>query len=167
MLAATPRIASAQQSPAVQTALEPLVWPVVAKVPPGVYTFAGHQDTVPDIVGRFGTPASLVIFSEGNHLMVLHGDDILGAFSAWAKSQVPYANLNLDNVILVTLPQPIIVHMINFGAIMLGNLMLDVTRAFGYYPISSWVGAHPCNNCSSGASLSQKRLAFRRVVAVR
>jgi hypothetical protein len=133
-LAATPQIAAAQQRTVEQTALEPLVWPVVAKVPPGAYAFAGHQNTVPDIVGRFGTPASLVIFTEGNHLMVLHGDDVLGAFPAWAKSQPQYADLNLDNVILVTLPQPIVVQMINSGAIMLGNLTLDVTRASGYYP---------------------------------
>ena len=83
----TPQIATAQQRAAPQTPLEPLVWPVVAKVPPEVRTFAGHTDTVPDIVGRFGTPASLVIFTEGNHLMVLHSEDILGAFPTWAKSQ--------------------------------------------------------------------------------
>src|SRR5205823_13893454 len=56
--------------------LEPLVWPVVTKLPPGIRSFAGHTDTVPDIVGRIGTPASLVIFTEGNHLMVLLCDDI-------------------------------------------------------------------------------------------
>src|SRR5207248_2007049 len=59
--------------------LEPLVWPVVTKLPPGIRSFAGHTDTVPDIVGRIGTPPSLVIFTEGNHLMVLLSDDIVGA----------------------------------------------------------------------------------------
>src|SRR5262245_40135530 len=80
------------QSATVQKPLEPLVWPVVAKLPPGIRSFAGHTDTVPDIVGRIGTPASLVIFTEGNHLMVLLGDDIVGAFPAWAKSQPQYAD---------------------------------------------------------------------------
>ena len=37
---------------------EPLVWPVVTKVPAGMRAFAGHTDTVPDVVGRIGTPAS-------------------------------------------------------------------------------------------------------------
>jgi hypothetical protein len=101
----TPRIAAAEQRAAAQAPPEPLVWPVVTKVPPEVRTFAGHANTVPDIVGRFGTPASLVIFTEGNHLMVLHSEVIPGAFPAWAKSQPQYADLNLGNVILVTLPQ--------------------------------------------------------------
>jgi len=124
----------AQPIAAAQVPLEPLVWPVVPKVPSDVHSFAGHTNTVPDIVGRFGAPASVVIFTEGNHLMVLHSDDILGAFPAWTKLQAQYADLNLDNVVLVTLPQPIVVKMINSGSIMLGNLTIDVTRASGYYP---------------------------------
>ena len=53
----------------------PLVWPVVTKQQPGIRLFAGHTDTVPDIVGRIGAPPSLVIFTEGNHLMVVLSDD--------------------------------------------------------------------------------------------
>src|SRR5262245_29546632 len=124
----------AQPIAAAQASLEPLVWPIVPKVRSDVHSFAGHTNTVPDIVGRFGAPASVVIFTEGNHLMVLHSDDILGAFPAWARSQAQYADLNLDNVILVTLPQPIFVQMISSGSIMLGNLTIDVTRASDYYP---------------------------------
>src|SRR5262249_44256056 len=115
-------------------ALDPLVWPVVTKVPPEARTFAGHSNTVPDIVGRFGTPASLVIFTEGNHLMVVHGEDVLGAFPTWAKSQSQYADLSLGNVILVTLPQPIVVQTIRTQAIALGNLALDFNRESGYSP---------------------------------
>jgi len=133
-LPAAPHSATAQESTTAQASLDPLVWPVVPKVRAGVRSFAGHTNTVPDIVGRFGVPASLVIFTEGNHLMALHSDDILGAFPAWTKSQTNYSDLNLDNVILVTLPQPIVVQMITSGSIMLGNLTLEVTRASGYYP---------------------------------
>ena len=75
-----------------------------------------------------------MIFTEGNHLMVLRSEDILGAFPAGAKSQPQYADLNLDNVILVTVPQPIIVQTIKTGAIALGNFTLDFSRASGYYP---------------------------------
>jgi hypothetical protein len=56
------------QNVVIQAPPEPLVWPVVTKLQPGIRSFAGHTDTVPDIVGRIGTPPSLVI--EGNHLMV-------------------------------------------------------------------------------------------------
>src|SRR5262245_31633340 len=100
-LPAASRVVVAQTSAAELKSLEPLVWPIVTKVPPDARAFAGHANTVPDIVGRFGVPASLVIFTEGNHLMVLHSGDILGAFPGWAKSQSQYADLNLDNVILL------------------------------------------------------------------
>src|SRR5262247_3966738 len=102
------------------TQLPPLVWPFV-KVTPGLPAFAGHADTVPDIVGRIGTPPSLVIFSEGNHLMALLSDEIVGAFPSWAKARPEYADLNLDNVVVVTLPQPIVVEIVRTGAIALGS----------------------------------------------
>lgn len=113
---------------------EPLVWPVVAKLQPGIRSFAGHTNTVPDIVGKFGTPPSLVIFTEGNHLMALLGEEVVGAFPSWAKSQSQYADLNLDNVVVVTVPQPIVVQTLRTGAIAFGNLTLEFTRASGFYP---------------------------------
>jgi len=112
----------------------PLVWPIVAKLPPGIRSFAGHTDTVPDIVGGIGRPPSLVIFTEGNHLMVVLSDDIVGAFPAWAKAQPQYADLHLDNIVVVTLPQPVCIQMIRTGAVALGNLTLDVSRGSGFYP---------------------------------
>ena len=112
----------------------PLVWPVLTKQQSGIRSFAGHTDTVPDIVGRIGTPPSLVIFTEGNHLMVVLSDDIVGAFPAWAKAQPQYADLHLDNIVVVTLPQPVCIQMIQTGAVALGNLTLDVSRASGFYP---------------------------------
>src|SRR5262249_9786965 len=113
---------------------EPLVWPVVTKLPPDIPSFAGHTDAVPGTVGRIGAPPSLVIFTEGNHLMVLLGEDIVGAFPAWAKSQPQYADLDLENIIVVTLPQPIVVQMIRTGGVALGNLVLEVSRRSGFYP---------------------------------
>jgi hypothetical protein len=86
------------------------------------------------VVGRIGKPPSLVIFSEGNHLMVLSSDDILGAFPCWAKSRSEYADLDLSNIVLVTLPQSVLVQMIRTGEVALGNLTLDVSRSSGFYP---------------------------------
>jgi hypothetical protein len=125
---------AAEQGPAPQP-LEPLVWPLVGGAQPGIRTFAGHTNTVLDIVGRVGTPPSLVIYTEGNHLMVLLSKDIVGAFPAWATTQQPqYAHLSLDNIVVVTMPQPIVVQMVRTGAIALGNLTLDVSRASGLFP---------------------------------
>ena len=121
----------------------PLVWPVIAKPQSDVRTFNGHTNTVADIVGRVGTPPSLVIFTEGNHLMVLLGDDIAGAFPAWAKSQSRYADLELGNIVVVTLPQPIVVEMVRSGAIAVGNLTIDVSRASGFYPDIVMGGSEP------------------------
>src|SRR6516165_11666159 len=100
----------------------------MANVQAGLRSFVGHTDTVLDVTGRVGSPPGLVIFTEGNHLMVLASDDIVGAFASWAKSQPQYADLDLTNVILVTLPQPILVQMIRTGGVALGNLTLDVSR---------------------------------------
>src|SRR5207253_8737099 len=99
----TDTAAAAEKAPG-PPPLEPLVWPVVTKPPPGIRSFAGHTDTVPDIVGRIGTAPSLVIFTEGNHLMALLGDEIIGAFTSWAKSQPQYADLHLDNIVVLTVP---------------------------------------------------------------
>lgn len=128
-------VASAAEAKVVEPAAPgALVWPVVTKLPPGIRAFAGHTDTVPDIVGRIGTPPNLVIFTEGNHLMVVLSDDILGAFPSWAKAQPQYADLQLDNIVVVTLPQPVCIQMIRTGTVALGNLMLDVSRGSGVYP---------------------------------
>ena len=122
------------QTAGVSERSEPLVWPLVTKLAGGVRSFVGHTDTVLDVIGRIGAPADLVIFTEGNHLMVLSSDDIVGAFPSWAKSQPQYANLDLTNIILVTLPQPILVQMVRTGSVALGNLSLDVSRTTGFYP---------------------------------
>jgi len=142
-LPATAPIARAETSAPTLPALDPLVWPLVTSLPSEARTFSGHTDTVLDIVGRFGSPASLVIFTEGNHLMVLHSDDILGAFPRWAKSQAQYADLALDNVMLLTVPQPIVVATMRAGAMALGNLVLDFSRTSGYYPDIVMAGLAP------------------------
>jgi len=125
--------AIAQNSPG-KAPPEPLVWPLVTQLPPGMRSFVGHADTVLDVIGRIGSPASLAIFTEGNHLMVLSSDDIVGAFPTWAKFQSQYADLDLSNIILATLPQPILVQMIRTGGVAMGNLTLDVSRRSGFYP---------------------------------
>ena len=46
----------------------------------------------------------------------------------------PTRRLDLTNIILVTLPQPILVQMIRSGGVALGNLTLDTSRSSGFYP---------------------------------
>jgi len=76
---------------------------------PGVPSLNGHTDTVPDIVGRLGRPIDLAIFTEGYHFPALLGGEIIEPFRAWARAQREYAALALENITVVTLPQPMIV----------------------------------------------------------
>src|SRR5262245_19287357 len=122
------------ETPVSQMSSGPLVWPTAAKLQTEIRSFDGHTDTVLDVIGRIGTSASLVIFTEGNHLMVLSSADIVGAFPSWAKLRPQYADLDLTNIVLVTLPQPILLEMIRSGGVALGNLTLDVSRSSGFYP---------------------------------
>jgi hypothetical protein len=121
-------------TPASQLSSAPLVWPAAAPLQAKIRSFHGHTDTVLDVIGRIGTPASLVIFTEGNHLMVLLSSDIGDAFLSWAKSHRQYADLDLTNIVIVTLPQPILLEMVRTGAVALGNLTLEVSRSSGFYP---------------------------------
>src|SRR6266849_1499205 len=157
-----PDTAAAAEKAPMPTPLEPLVWPVVTKLQPGIRSFAGHTDTVPDIVGRIGTPASLVIFTEGNHLMALLSDDILGAFPAWAKSQPRYADLDLDNIVVVTVPQPAVVQMIRTGGLALGNLVLDVSRQSGFYPDIVMAGPGPLRQLRQLGAIEPQARFFSR-----
>jgi Bacterial extracellular solute-binding protein len=162
MSAGTLRTPSATAQAAIPAPAEPLVWPVVTKLPAGIRSFAGHTDTVPDVVGRIGTPAGLVIFSEGNHLMALLSDDILGAFPAWAKSQPQYADLDLDNIVVVTIPQPAVVQMIRTGAIALGNLVLEVSRKSGFYPDIVMAGPGPLRQLRKLGAIEPRARFFSR-----
>jgi hypothetical protein len=157
-----PAATAAAQPTASGLSSEPLVWPVVTKLPPDIRSFAGHTDTVPDIVGRIGTPPSLVIFTEGNHLMVLLGDDIVGAFPAWARSQPRYADLDVENIVVVTLPQPVVVQMIRTGGIALGNLTLEVSRRSGFYPDIVMAGPEPLREVRRLGAIEPQARFFSR-----
>jgi hypothetical protein len=154
--------ATAASDEVVRTQPEPLVWPVVAKLQPDIRSFAGHTDTVPDIVGRIGRPPSLVIFTEGNHLMVLLSDDIVGAFPVWAESQAQYADLDLGNIVVVTFPQPVVVQMLRTGGIALGNLTLDVSRKSGFYPDIVMAGPEPLREARKLGLIEPKARFFSK-----
>jgi hypothetical protein len=147
----------------VKVPTEPLLWPVVTKPQPGIGSFAGHTNTVLDVVGRIGTPPSLAIFSEGNHLMALLSDDIVGAFPAWARSQPAYADLDLSNIVVVTLPQSVLVQMITAGGLALGNPRSTSAASPVSTLTSSWVIPAHCANCISSGWSSRRRVSSRKI----
>jgi Bacterial extracellular solute-binding protein len=115
-------------------ACKTLVWRPMTSVPADAPTLNGYTDTIPDIIGRVGAPIDLAIFTEGNHFPALLGGRIVHRFSEWARTHSEFSALRLDNVVIVTLPQPMIVAMLLERAISFGNLTLDVSRASGFFP---------------------------------
>jgi hypothetical protein len=57
------RAGQAAEPRATPSRARPLVWPLAAVPRAGVRSFAGHANTVLDIVGRIGTPPNLAIFT--------------------------------------------------------------------------------------------------------
>ena len=122
----------------------------------------GHTDTVPDILGRLGAPIGLAIFTEGNHFPALLGGEIIERFRAWARAQTQYAELALDNIAVVTLPQPMIVGMLLGGGLSLGNLTIEVSRASGFYPDIVMVGAAPLTQLRRASLVEAEARIFAR-----
>ena len=122
----------------------------------------GHTDTVPDIVGRLGAPIDLAIFTEGNHFPVLLGGEIMEPFRAWARARGKSAGLALDNIVVVTLPQPLIVAMLLGSAILLGNLTIEVSRASGFYPDIVMGGATPLMQLRKASIVEAEPRLFAR-----
>jgi len=131
-------------------------------VPADTPALDGHTDTVPDIVGRLGAPIGLAIFTEGNHFPALLGGEIIEPFRAWARAQAQYAGLTLDNIVVVTLPQPMIVGMLLGGGITLGNLTIEVSRTSGFYPDIVMGGATPLTRLRKASLVETEARVFAR-----
>jgi ABC-type molybdate transport system substrate-binding protein len=139
-----------------------VVWKPLLTLPPNAPVLNGFTDTVPDIVGRLGAPIDLSVFSEGNQFPALLGADIIEPFRRWAKSHAQYATLALDNIVIVTLPQPIIVSAIEGNGITLGNLTLAVNRDSGFYPDIVMGGAMPLKELRHAGLIDGRARVFAR-----
>src|SRR6266536_953807 len=95
--------------------------------------------------------------------MALLSEEIAGAFPSWAKSQSQYAALDLNNVVALTMPQPIVVQAVRTGGIALGNLTLDISRASGFYPDVVMADPIHCDNCADSEFLSRKRVSSQKI----
>ena len=139
-----------------------VVWKRLVAAPAGAPALDGHTDTVPDIVGRLGAPIGLAIFTEGNHFPALFGGEIIEPFRTWARAQAQYAGLALDNIVVVTLPQPMIVGMLLGGGLALGNLTIEVSRAGGFYPDIVMGGAAPLTQLRRASRVEAEARIFAR-----
>jgi Bacterial extracellular solute-binding protein len=141
---------------------ELVVWKAMVLVPAGVPALNGYTDTVPDIVGRLGSPIGLAIFTEGNHFPALLSGEIIEPFRAWARGQAEHAALVLDNIVVVTLPQPMIVDMLLGHGISMGNLTLEVSRASGFYPDLVMGGTAPLTQLHKASIVEAEARVFAR-----
>jgi ABC-type molybdate transport system substrate-binding protein len=139
-----------------------VVWKTMVPPRAGVPALDGHTDTVPDIAGRLCAPIDLAIFTEGNHFPVLLGGEILEPFRAWARAQAELAALPLDNIVVVTLPQPMIVAVLLGGGIALGNLTLEVNRSGGFYPDIVMGGTAPLIQLRKASIVGSEARVFAR-----
>ena len=138
-----------------------IAWPVFARTTPGMPTINGHTDTVPDIVGRIGAN-DLVVFTEGNHFPVLFGGEVMQPFRDWAKADRRFANVRLEDIAVVTLPQPIIVAALRQGGLKLGNAIIEVSARSGFYPDIVMAGESPLRDLRrDGIVPAQARLFAR------
>jgi hypothetical protein len=92
----------------------------------------------------------------------LLGGEIIQPFRAWARAQPQYARLSLDNIVVVTLPQPIIVRMLLSGGLSLGNLTIEVSRASGFYPDIVMAGAAPLTQLRKASIVEAEARVFAR-----
>jgi hypothetical protein len=137
-------------------------WPILTASGNELPSLSGHTDTVPDIVGRIDGRNGLVIFTEGNHFPALLGGDVIGPFRAWAKAEPRFADLDLGEIAVVTLPQPIIVAILRRGGLKLGNAVIEVSTSSGFYPDVVMAGAEPLHELRrDGIVRSDARLFAR------
>jgi hypothetical protein len=138
------------------------VWQVRPPSGPDMPALSGHTDTILDIVGRLGSRIDLAIFTEGNHFPALLGGGVIDVFRTWARSRPNDAALPLDNIVVVTLPQPMIVAMLSGHGISFGNLTLDVDRTGGFYPDIVMAGAAPLKTLHRMSILETEARLFAR-----
>lgn len=136
-------------------------WPGRAPADPAMPWLNGHTDTLPDIVGRIEPDADLTIFTEGNHFMVVV-PAALEDFRAWCGTKPEYASLKLENIVLVTLPQPMVVSAILSGGLGLGSAVVPVAPGRGIYPDIVMGGADPLRKLRAAGKVEAMANVFAK-----
>lgn len=132
---------------------------IYGSTPAGFCRLSGFTDTIPDVVGRIDSHASLVIFSEGNHFPVLL-PLALDGFRDWLRKK-GHALRN-NNVVVVSLPQPMLVSALEHGGIAFGAAVVPVDRADGLWPDLVMAGDGPLKKLASDGFLAPIARRFAR-----
>ena len=89
------------------------------------------------------------------------GGDIIEPFRDLGAGAAAIRRAQLRNIVVVTLPQPMIVGMLLGGGIALGNLTLEVSRASGFYPDIVIGGAAPLTQLHEASIVAERGLRVR------
>jgi hypothetical protein len=126
----------------------------------GLLRLDGLTDTLPDFVGPLDGSAELTIFTEGNHFPVLL-PLVLDVFPTWCKS-TRACHVEAGNILVVTLPQPMVVDMLVKGGIRLGNAVVPVGRDQRVFPDFVMGGLEPLRQLASRGILANRAVVFAR-----
>lgn len=132
---------------------------IYGSIPAGLSRLSGFTDTIPDVVGRIDSHASLVIFSEGNHFPVLL-PLALDGFRDWLRQKG--RALRNDNIVIFTLPQSMLVSALECGGIAFGAAVVPVDRTDGLWPDVVMAGDSPLKKLSSDGFLVPMARRFAR-----
>ena len=132
---------------------------IYGSAPANLTRLSGLTDTIPDVVGRIDSHASLVIFSEGNHFPVLLPLALEG-FRNWLRQKGRF--LRNDNIVVVTLPQPMLVAALEGGGIAFGAAVVPIDRKDGLWPDVVMAEERPLQKLSADGFLVPTARRFAR-----
>jgi len=133
----------------------------------GLPRLNGFVDTVPDLIGKIDPAAALVIFTEGNHFPVLL-PLALDGFRHWLEVNGRQAALRNDDIVVMTLPQPLVVSALKKGGIAFGAAIVPVDRLSGLWPDVVMGGEWPLRQLAADriVEATGKRFARNRGIAM-
>jgi hypothetical protein len=132
-------------------------WPSLGPEP-DYLKLRGHVDTLPDFVGPIDGSAKLTIFTEGNHFPVLL-PLVFKAFPEWCRS-TRACQIEAPEILVATLPQPMVVEMLLKGGIMLGSALLPVGRNKRVYPHFVMAGLLPLKRLAAAGIIQGHAVIF-------
>lgn len=87
---------------------------------------------------------------------------MLDPFRRWAKADRRFADPALDEIAVVTLPQPIIVAALRQGGLKLGNAIIDISTKSRFYPDIVMGGAEPLRELRGAGLVRAEARVFAR-----
>ena len=131
-------------------------WPL-AGPERGYLNLKGFVDTLTDFVGPIDGSAKLTVFTEGNHYPVLL-PLLLDAFPAWCRS-TGSCDIAAADILIVTLPQPMVVEMLLKGGITLGSAAVPIHKP-GVFPDFVMGGSEPLQRLAAAGIIDRRATVF-------